>query len=105
VIPPGEAKELAETDMELKMARTAVQQARQQHMGLFDMMNPCSLEPFELRFLSRRELPSRYVIDLSSESDRILPPERYFEVPNSEDRLWISSIYVPFFQQHGWKIA
>lgn len=105
VIPAGKAKELAETDMELKLARSAVQEARQQHLGLFDMMEPCSLEPFELRFLSRRELPSRYVIDLTSDSDQMLPPERYYEIPNSEDRMWISSIYVPLFQQHGWKIA
>lgn len=105
VIPPGKAKELADSDTELLMARHAVQQARQNHLGVFEMMSPCLLEPFELRFLSRREMPSRYVIDLSSDTDRMLPPERYFEVPNSEDRLWVSSIYVPLFQQHGWKIA
>ncbi|MEZ6132933.1 MAG: hypothetical protein R3C59_30045 [Planctomycetaceae bacterium] len=105
VIPPGQARQLATTDRELQMARSAVQNARQNHLGIFDAMMPCLLEPFELRFLSRRELPSRHVIDLTSDSDRMLPGDRYFEVPNAEDRLWVSSEYVPLFRDHGWKTS
>ncbi len=103
VIPPGKAKQMADTDTELVMARGRVQQARQNHLGIFDAMNPLLLEPFELRFLARRELPSRYVIDLTSDSDRLIHPHNYFSVPHPEDRLWISSIYVPLFEKAGWK--
>lgn len=104
VIPPGKAKELASTDRELITARTAVQKAREQHLGVFDAMNPLLLEPFELRFLSRRSLPDRYVIDLTSDSDEMVHPHNYFHIPNPEDRLWISSVYVPLFEKHGWKV-
>ena len=104
VIPPGKAREAAETDSELVMARTSVKSARARHLGLFDMTSPLLLEPFELRFLSRRSLPSRYLIDLSSDSNKLIPPERYFTVPHAEDRLWIPSIYVPLFEKHGWTI-
>jgi hypothetical protein len=104
VIPPGKAKELASTDRELQMARNAVQKARANHLGVFDAMNPLLLEPFELRFLSRRSLPDRYLIDLTSDSDKMIHPHNYFHIPNPEDRLWISSIYVPFFEKHGWKV-
>jgi hypothetical protein len=105
VIPPGHAAQLAETDTELRMARAFVQAARQQHRGLFDMTSPLLLEPFELRFLCRRSLPSRHVIDLTSDSNRMIPPSRYFEVPNAEDRLWIPSHYVPLFKEAGWQSA
>lgn len=103
VIPPGKARELASTDSELVMARRSVQQARERHMGIFDAMNPLLLEPFELRFLARRSLPGRYVIDLSSDSSELVHPHRYFTIPHPEDRLWIPSIYVPLFEKHGWK--
>ncbi len=104
VIPPGKAKQMAESDSELVMARGHVKRARANHVGIFDAMDPLLLEPFELRFLSRRELPSRYVIDLTSDSDRLIHPHNYFSVPNSEDRLWLPSIYVPLFEKAGWKV-
>jgi hypothetical protein len=53
--------------------------------------------------LSRRALPSRYVIDLNSDSNRLIHPRNYHSVPNSEDRLWIPSIYVPLFEKYGWQ--
>lgn len=102
VIPPGEAKKLAETDSSLVRARASVQRARAQHLGVFDMSQPLLLEPFELRFLSRRQLPSRYLIDLTSESNRLIHPHRYYTVPHSEDRLWIPPEYVPLFEKAGW---
>jgi hypothetical protein len=103
VIPAGKAKVLSENDRELLTARTSVQTARAQHRGIFDAMNPLLLEPFELRFLSRRELPSRYVIDLTSDSNTLIHPHNYFRVPLSEDRLWIPSAYVPLFEKAGWQ--
>lgn len=103
VIAPGEAATMAAENRELSMARTLVKKAREQHRGIFDAMDPLLLEPFELRFLCRRGLPSRHLIDLTSDSDELIPPSHYYRVPNSEDRLWIPSVYVPFFVQHGWK--
>ncbi|MCA9047802.1 MAG: hypothetical protein KDA89_03690 [Planctomycetaceae bacterium] len=102
VIPPGKARELAATDRELLMARRFVSNARSRHLGIYDSMNPLLLEPFELRFLARRELPERRLIDLTSDSNRLIAPQKYFEVSNPEDRLWIPSIYVPLFEKAGW---
>ena len=105
VIQPGRARELAESDGELVRARGHVQKAREQHLGLFEMTSPCLLEPFELRFLARRQLPSRYLIDLNSDSEELIPPDQYFRVPQPEDRLWIPAWYVPLFRQAGWNVA
>lgn len=104
VIPPGKARELAEADRELKTARAAVRTARGQHLGVFDMMNPLLLEPFELRNLCRRTPASRYLIDLASEGSELIHPLNYPSVPMPEDRLWIPSIYVPLFEKVGWKV-
>jgi endonuclease YncB( thermonuclease family) len=103
VIPPGKARTMAENDRELKSSRAAVRDARAKHLGIFDMMNPLLLEPFELRNLSRRVAASRYLIDLNSDSDVLIHPLNYPSVPMSEDRLWIPSIYVPLFEKVGWK--
>lgn len=103
VIPAGKAKAMAESDSELVRVRSLVQQAREKHLGIFDMTNPLLLEPFELRFLSRRTPPGRHVIDLTSESNQLIPPDQYFKVPHAEDRLWIPSQYVPLFEKAGWQ--
>ncbi|MCA9034195.1 MAG: hypothetical protein KDA91_03640 [Planctomycetaceae bacterium] len=104
VIPPGQAKVMADNDTELRMARGAVRNARQQHRGIFDPMNPLLLEPFELRNLSRRVAASRYLIDLNSDSDSLIHPLDYPLVPSTEDRLWIPSAYVPLFEKAGWRV-
>lgn len=105
VVPVGSAKDMAEADQELKTARQHVKAARANHQGIFDATTPCLLEPFELRAIARRSLPSRYVIDLTQNSDQLIPPAMYHTVPNSEDRLWIPPEYVPLFVQKGWKVA
>ena len=104
VIPAGEARIMANANADLRSAREHVQKARERHLGIFDAMSPCMLEPFELRFLSRRSPPSRYVIDLASDSNRLIKPENYYAVNHPEDRLWISPLYVPFFEKHGWVV-
>jgi len=68
------------------------------------MLRPLLLEPFELRNLARRVAASRYLIDLTSDSDTLLHPLNYAEVPFAEDRLWIPGAYVPLFQRSGWKV-
>jgi hypothetical protein len=43
------------------------------------------------------------VIDLTDEgNNKLIAPERYYEIPNGEDRLFIPSEYVPIFRMHGW---
>lgn len=103
VIPPGQAKVLAESDQELSHARQVFREARRKHLGVFDPMQPLLLEPFELRNLCRRTAPSRWLIDLSSDSDLVLHPLSYCSVPHPEDRLWIPAVWVPVFVAAGWK--
>ncbi|MGH3145637.1 MAG: hypothetical protein ACRDTR_07520, partial [Rubrobacter sp.] len=64
---------------------------------------PLSLEPFEVRLLSRRRPPDRWVIDLGDEGDLLIPPQEYYTVPHAEDRLFVPEEYVPLFVEAGWR--
>jgi hypothetical protein len=55
------------------------------------------LEPFEVRFLAGRRLPNLWVIDLSKNDDKLITPQKYFTVANSEDRLFIPEEYAPLY--------
>lgn len=103
VIPPGGAAKLAGGDNALGDARQAVRAAREQGLGLFEAGDPLRLQAFEVRYLSRRRPPDRWVIDLSDAGDALIPPQRYHEVPNPEDRLFIPEEYVPLFVEAGWR--
>jgi endonuclease YncB( thermonuclease family) len=100
---PFTANNLADSDDKLRQARDAVRAAREAELGLFDRQDPLRLQPFELRFLADRRLPERWVIDLSKNDDRLIPPQQYHTVPNIEDRLFIPSDYLPLFVEAGWK--
>ncbi len=102
VIPPGTANDVANGDETLRIARKWVHDARQQQVGIFDANNPLNLEPFEVRFLARRQPPDRWVIDLSKNDDVLLRPQQYYTV-NVEDRLFIPRAYVPLFVERGWQ--
>jgi endonuclease YncB( thermonuclease family) len=89
----------------LKKARKSVQAARKAHKGVFDAANPLLLEPFELRFIGRRRLPARLVIDLSKPGSRsLLPAEYYYLVPHPEDRLYVPADFVALFESAGWTV-
>jgi hypothetical protein len=89
----------------LNAARALVKSAREQGVGVFQPGNELILTPFELRYICRRSAPDRFVIDLSQPgSDQLLAADRYFEVPNPEDRLFVSKEYLEVFQLFGWKI-
>lgn len=103
VVPPGGAKTLADQDSALSRARQWVKSARSRHLGVFDAMQPLQLEPFELRFLARRESLRRWVIDLGRNDDVLLRPENYHTIPWPEERLYIPEEYVPLFVSKGWK--
>lgn len=103
VIKPGTAKDEADGDATLKAARESVTRARQEKKGIFNSQNPLRLEPFEIRFLARREPPSRWLIDLSKNEDKLINPQRYYTIQNTEDRLYISEEYVPLFEKVGWQ--
>jgi endonuclease YncB( thermonuclease family) len=100
---PGQAQQAANADKTLREARQLVQQARADKLGIFEANDPLRLEPFELRYLAGRRLPSRWLIDLASDSDELIPPPRYPEVAHAEDRLWIPAEYVPLFVEQGWR--
>lgn len=102
---PGTARRLAERTGTLRRAREWVKAARDAQTGIFDAENPLRLYPFELRFLARRAPPDRWLIDLSSDDDRLIPPQKYYTVPNIEDRLFVPSEYVPLFEKKRWKRA
>ena len=88
----------------LQQARALVQQARAAGLGLFEPgIDPVYLA-FEFRYLVRRAPPSRWVIDLSGNDTRLLPPTRYLDVPKVEDRLFVPREFVPLFQMAGWHL-
>jgi len=100
---PGTQRTQAENDITLSRTAEFLENAREKHRGLFDAMEPMLLEPFELRLLSRRELPKRWVIDLSENDDVLIRPENYHQITHPEHRLFISAEYVPLFVEQGWK--
>lgn len=102
VIEPGEAAGVAGKGA-LGAARRSVQEARERGAGIFEAEDPLRLLAFELRFLAGRRPPSRWVIDLSREDDALIPPQKYYTVPNPEDRLFIPEEYVPLFVEAGWR--
>lgn len=89
----------------LQQARNSVKAARKAGLGVFDPQDPLRLAPFELRFISRRMPPNRYVIDLAQPNTRrLLAPELYYTIPNPEDRLFIPAEYRLLFEATGWSI-
>jgi hypothetical protein len=87
----------------LKAARRSVAEARAGQVGIYATTDPLILQPFELRFISRRSLPNRYVINLADTgSNRLLPPQRYYTIEHLEDRLYLPSEYLPIFLAYGW---
>jgi hypothetical protein len=100
---PGTANSVANRESTLRTARSWVNDARTNGVGLFDSENPLRLMPFELRFLAERRTPVRWVIDLSKNDDTLIPPQDYYTIQNIEDRLFIPSEYITLFKEKGWK--
>ena len=100
---PRTAAAVAARESSLRQARLAVRAARAAGHGVFAAADPLRLEPFELRFLAGRRAPSRWVIDLSMDDDVLLPPQRYIEITQPEDRLYVPAEYVPLFVERGWR--
>jgi hypothetical protein len=103
---PRDVPALAETGA-LGDARRWVREARTARRGVFAPEGApggaLKLEAFELRFLARQAPPDRWVLDLSgSHGSRLVPPTRYFEIANPEDRLFIPSEFVGLFTQRSW---
>ncbi|MDX1912115.1 MAG: hypothetical protein SFV22_11540 [Saprospiraceae bacterium] len=89
----------------LRVARQAVANARMEGLGIFNAANPLRVMPFELRFISRKKGPDRYVIDLSDEgATQLLRPENYYTIENAEDRLHVPPEYLPVFEAYGWTL-
>jgi endonuclease YncB( thermonuclease family) len=103
-LPPGSAQNVAEAEVTLRTARDWVRRARSEKIGLFADPDPLRLQPFELRFLARREPPDRWVIDLGKDNSVLVAPQKYYTVRNLEDRLYIPGEYVPLFLRNGWQL-
>ena len=95
--------EVSENGRGLKYARESVRQAREQKLGIFSSDLPLLIEPFEFRYLAHLRAPKRWLIDLSHDNDVLIRPENYIQVPNIEDRLFVSDEYIPLFESKGWK--
>jgi hypothetical protein len=84
-------------------ARASVKEARAAGLGVFAPADPLLVYPFELRFMSRRSPPDRWVIDLAAGDDLLRRPQSYHEIANPEDRLFVPEEYVPLFATKGWR--
>lgn len=104
VIAPGTANDVAQTTPALRRARDFTRQARVNGLGVFNPADPLRFEAFEVRYLGRREVPNRAVIDLSRNDNVLLGPQSYFRIPNPEDRLFIPPAFVPLFVARGWRL-
>jgi hypothetical protein len=106
VLDPGTANQVAEASPALKRARDFVKQARVNGSAntVFNTANPLRFEAFEVRFLGRREVPNRAVIDLSQNDHVILHPQTYFRIPHAEDRLFIPPEFISLFAARGWQL-
>lgn len=100
---PATANTIAESG-DFQRARDAVKSARATGIGVFAAADPLRFEAFEIRYLGRREVPSRAVIDLSRNEDVMLRPQSYFRIPHPEDRLWVPAVFVPLFAARGWRL-
>lgn len=100
---PEAFREDVNNDATLNAARESFRNARQQKIGIFEANNQLRLEPFEIRFLARRQSPDRSLIDLNATDNLLIKPQEYYTVPNSEDRLFIPEEYVPLFIEKGWQ--
>lgn len=104
VIAPGTANDVAQTTPALRRARDFTRQARVNGLSVFNLANPLRFEAFEVRYLGRREVPNRAVINLSRNDNVILGPQSYFRIPNPEDRLFIPPAFVPLSVARGWRL-
>ncbi|MGH2394776.1 MAG: hypothetical protein ACRDGH_15030, partial [Candidatus Limnocylindria bacterium] len=110
---PGTAHANAQHESTLRNARESVTAARAAGVGLYQPGSELRLLPFELRYLARshatpsgavrRSPPDRWLIDLSSDDDRLYPPQAYWRIRNPEDRLFVPAEYVPLFVERGWR--
>lgn len=104
VPPAGDIAQIADGASGLGPARRWVREARQEGRGIFEQGNELRLQPFELRFLSRKSPPTRWAIDLSDTGTKtLLRPINYHIVANIEDRLYVPGEYVPLFVEQGWQ--
>jgi hypothetical protein len=59
----------------------------------------------ELRTVAKGSRPGRCVIDLGNPGSNVmLPPERYFEIGNVEDRLYVPENFAEYFSMCGWEM-
>lgn len=85
----------------LNSARNFTKDARNNGKGVFSQN---TIAPFELRYLCRREIPKRYVLDLATCSKKLVKPTDYYSIKNHEDRLFVDSHYVDLFLKKGYQL-
>jgi hypothetical protein len=105
-VPPKQLRKMVKSARKLQAARAMAAAAREMRLGIYDAAKPLQLQASELRFLARRAAPDRCVIDIGQHvtDSKLIKPDRYIDVPNAEDRLYIPAEYVPLFQAKGWTL-
>lgn len=87
----------------LTRARNEAKAARSAQLGVHQPGPGLIFDAFELRLICDRRLPSRWIIDLSTD-DRVLHhPQTYPAIPLAEDRLWVPAEFVALFESAGWR--
>lgn len=107
---PEDFREKLNLDRTFTTSRQAVKDARVDKVGIFDdnatldeqKTGELILDAFELRYLARKEKPSRRLIDLNSDGNMIIDSANYFNVL-PEDRLFIPEHFVPLLISKGWQ--
>jgi endonuclease YncB( thermonuclease family) len=100
---PDRIVETAARERTLREARQWVKQVRTGKRGVFAADDPLRLAPFELRYLGKGAPPRRWVADLAHETGELKHPQRYFEIADAEDRLFVPEEYVALWEQAGWR--
>jgi hypothetical protein len=102
VIPPGQARLMADRSRVLRTVLADVHAARLEGRGVHGQ--GMGLAPFELRLLLERRIPTDWLIDLDGTDDTLIAPQEYFRIPKPENRLFIPEQHRGLFIAAGWRV-
>jgi hypothetical protein len=100
VIPPGQARLMADRSRTLRTVLADVHAARLEARGVH--AQPLGLAPFEVQFLLEGRVPNASVIDLDGSQTTLLEPQAYWRIEQPENRLFIPARHRQLFIDAGW---
>jgi hypothetical protein len=102
VIPPGQARLMADRNRTLRTVLADVHAARLEARGVY--AQPLGLAPFEVQFLLEGRVPNAAVIDLDGSQTTLLEPQEYWRIVQPENRLFIPARHWQLFTDVGWEV-